>query len=461
MSDEGLDKLFQKGLSERNVAFNMESWRKMEQMLPAEAKPAGFKFGKVAAVIGVLLVTSASILIWDLANNSQTDIPSVSKGNILSNNTEISTTSNLNLDKGQINESEVDAVKKERKSAKINSNTANLTASTGEEKGLLNHDKSAPDHQISIKNPTASNNIEAIKRRKRNNARDTDINKVKTVESNYAVNTGSSNAFFKKNDGFNSLTISKEEALGFDELADESNVFVQIEGLDELQTFSTMEEEDHTMFAEIGNSKLPKLKRNEIGFIGGLNVSRELVESTSKGVAGCEFLGVTYKRYLNGGLSLTADLLYAPRNEVNSVKNYAKKVYGFGSVVEETKVSSERLIYMEMPIMLNYNLGNHNFMAGPSVSYLVTGKHQVSTTYTSQTESHTEGNTQWGHTDGYKRFDFALVGGYEYSIKPKLNVGLRLNYGLTDVTNNDYFGTDSFDNNVQLRVYLKYSPFNF
>mgnify|MGYP000359676832 CR=1 FL=1 len=111
--------------------------------------------------------------------------------------------------------------------------------------------------------------------------------------------------------------------------------------------------------------------------------------------------------------------------------------------------------------MMNYNVGNHNFMAGPSLSYLVTGLHKVSTEYVTQTETTIDDSMQWGHTNGFNNFDFALVAGYEYSIKPKLNIGMRLNYGLMDVTKNEYFGSDSFDNNVQFRVYLKYAPFQF
>jgi len=40
-------------------------------------------------------------------------------------------------------------------------------------------------------------------------------------------------------------------------------------------------------------------------------------------------------------------------------------------------------------------------------------------------------------------------------------LGVRLNYGLVDITDNNYFNDDSFDNNVQFRVYVTYSPFQF
>ena len=117
--------------------------------------------------------------------------------------------------------------------------------------------------------------------------------------------------------------------------------------------------------------------------------------------------------------------------------------------------------YLELPVLLNYSVANHNFMVGPSFSYLVSGLNKVSTTHESKTEVTTDESSVWGYTNGFKSYDVALVAGYEYSVKPKLNLGVRLNYGLIDVTDNDYFGNTSFDNNVQLRVYLKFSPFQF
>jgi hypothetical protein len=259
------------------------------------------------------------------------------------------------------------------------------------------------------------------------------------------------------------MKISSEKSISFNE-AKNTDTFAKLNGLDELKGFSMEMEDEHTMFAELGKSKLPKAKKNEFGIIGGVGFSGSLVNTNNEGV-NCvsEVLGLSYQHYFNGGFSLMSNLLYAPRNGVNAVKYYDKElVYGFGSVTKQTVRESSKLVYLELPIMINYNLGNHNFMFGPSVSYLVTGKHEFTTMYESQTNETTmESSSKWGYIDGFEDFDVAVVAGYEYGVKPNLNIGLRVNYGLTDITNNQYFGTDSFDNNVQFRLYLKYSPFNF
>jgi hypothetical protein len=119
-------------------------------------------------------------------------------------------------------------------------------------------------------------------------------------------------------------------------------------------------------------------------------------------------------------------------------------------------------VYLELPVMINFGMGNHNLMAGASFSYLVTGKHKVTTEYTSQSEGVTSDETmQWGNSSGFNSYDFSLAGGYEYNLNQNIDLGMRLNYGLLDVTNNAYFKSDSFDNNVQLRFYVKFSPFKF
>ena len=426
MSDESLDSLFKKGLSERNVAFNMESWRKMEQMLPAEPKPTGYKYGITAAVVGALFVLTASILVWSNLDELSSDP-----------NTPIAELSDVHEnDVTSENNEKENMVKKQESPELSNAITANANK-PAENKQAEKETKNVNNvsHTIMPSNVTAKN--VAFKKKTQTNT----------------------NAFFAQNDGFNSLRVNSEEAISSHELGHET-VFTTIDGLDELAT-NVLDEEEHTLFAEMGNAKLLNVEKNEFGFIGGISINPSLVQTGSSSISGCEFLGITYQRYLKGGLSLKADLLYAPRTEINSVKYYDQKTYGFGSIKEQTKVESQRLVFIELPVMLNYNMGNHNLMGGASMSYLVTGLHKVSTEYTSQTESSVEDKMEWGYTNGFNNVDFSLVAGYEYSIKSRWNIGMRVNYGLLDVTNNDYFQNDSFDNNMQLRVYLKYSPFRF
>ncbi len=448
MSDESLDNLFKKGLSGREVNFNMAAWRNMEQMLPPEPKAAAFEFGAVASIIGVLFVLTASVFVWNISDDS--DFAEYSKE---FNESSVGSSSDRNW-VNQESEVLLDA------NPAVNSTQGNVLGAKeiGAEKitQLVNKvetqiNSTPTDNVTSSQN--AANGIVAFK------ANTSSTSNSSTTTSSNSINTQS--AFFK---GSNSLASSKgNRAYEMEEeVSLRSNAFTEISGLNEFSSLTLLDEEDdNTLFANVSEGKLPTADKNTLGVIGGLNLNKSLTENPSGGIAGCEFFGITYERFLNGGLSIKSNLLYSARNEVNAIKLYDKKVYGFGSKTQQTKVESQRLAYLELPVMINYSLGNHNFMTGASLSYLISGLHEVSTEYTSPTETTYENDMQWGYTNGFKSYDVALVAGYEYNVNPKLNLGLRLNYGLLDVTDNTYFGVDSFDNNVQFRVYLTYSPFQF
>ena len=57
--------------------------------------------------------------------------------------------------------------------------------------------------------------------------------------------------------------------------------------------------------------------------------------------------------------------------------------------------------------------------------------------------------------------DVALSAGLAYEIIPQLELGTRLNYGLIDVTDNDYFQHNSNDNNMQWRFHIAYRFLKF
>lgn len=439
MSNESLDNLFKKGLSKRNVAFDMESWRKMEQMLPAEKKAAGFSYGTVLAVVGVIVILTSSVLLWN-TNSSRSELgePSFS---------ELSTKASLNV-ANDIAENTTSSEPATTDSEMIESNNLNAVVD--------NENLRTTQGSANLNDGDRESNTSIAANRKLSERES--LSKTNASKENRSPK----NAFFAQNDGFESLRVKDEtqEAISMEREDDHFVALSKISSLESMNSFS-LDQDEHTLFAEMGDAKLPRLKKNEFGIIGGLSINPSLVALGQNSISGCEVFGVTYQRYFKGGLSLNADLLYAPRNEVNAIKTFDRKIYGFGSISEQTKIESQRLVYLELPVMINFNAGNHNFMGGASISYLVTGQYKVSTEYTNATESIVEDEMKWGTTDGFNSHDFSVVAGYEYSIKPKWNVGMRLNYGLTDVTNNDYFGNDSFDNNVQFRVYLKYSPFQF
>lgn len=452
MSDDGLDNLFRKGLSERHVKFNMDSWRRMEEMLPPEPVAKNFRFGYATAVIGVLLIVSTSLFVWNSQNSPTFPIEI----------TPVEGVSKSNNDRNFFHElahKEQNAGKDLAGSGDLSSDPlANDNMAEKNNSAEISENNSQPENELLSNTQLSSGQMAALKRN------------LNTRKSASASNTNSFFAGTKTTTSgfFDNITHVSVERRNETQLTNEqvsfgNNAFTKISGLEELASIDMSKDmEAHTLVADVSNDGRPKVAKNIMGFIGGVNLNKSLMESPDKGMAGSEFFGIEYQRYLNGGFSLKTNLLYSARSGINSQKVYAKKQYDFGSSSTQTTVECQRMIYLELPVLVNYGVGNHSFMVGPSFSYLVTGLNKVTTTIESLTgEGSTEEKSEWGYTEGFKKYDFSIIAGYEYSIKPKLNVGARLNYGLLDITNNGYFGNDSFDNNVQFRVYLTYSPFQF
>lgn len=439
MNDESLDNLFKDGLSGRDVNFNMDSWRKMEEMLPPETKGGYFSKRTAAMVVGLLFIVSASVFVWSW-NTSGDDI-------LAENIVEVDQNTPTILD------SIVNVPGKEHS---VGALSADGDLGSGSEKGR--------EESLTQEGEMSQNNPLFVKT-EGNNADDgtlTDSFGKTNRSGNDKSSYNKRNKRNRKSRGLSAMDADDNVRLNEEKIAFSDNAFTKISGIGELSTMSLVaEEEDQTLFVDVSNGKLPSAERNAIGIIGGVSVNESLT-GTSNGISGSEFFGVSYERYLNGGFSLKSNLLYASRNQVNTMKTFDVKSYDFGSRTEQTSVSAQRLMYIELPVMVNYGFRNHNIMAGGSFSYLVGGLQNETTTYTSLTEdTRYEDSKKWGYAEGFKPYDIALVAGYEYNFNSRLNMGLRLNYGLLDITDDQYFGTKSFDNNVQFRVYLTYSPFHF
>lgn len=413
MNSEGLDKIFQEGLSERKVDFNMDAWHKMEKMLPPEQPTK--KVGWVRYALSVAGVAAAVVGGYFAFNQNASNEPSSVNQQIVA---PVSQTENA-----------------------TESNKANTTLAPK----VLGTEADV--------NPSANSQHEAI------------VTNVDEVTPSSATTTFVSNSGTENTNVVLSQPSADENAaskavkpIGF-----VKNAFTKITGIGELSEslLAAKMQDDNIIVADMGGKKRPKAQQNELGFIGGANFNASIGEG-STAFKPSEFLGLSYTRYIKGGLSVKANLLYSHRNNMNTSKIQSVKTYGFGSNIETTTLHTNSLYYIDMPIMLNYGIGNGNVMIGAQASYLVNGYHTLKTTNESISGEikETEEN-KFGYMEGYNRFDVGLVVGYEHSIAPRWNLGARFNYGLLDVTKNAYFQNTQMDRNKQFRLYVTYSPFKF
>lgn len=117
--------------------------------------------------------------------------------------------------------------------------------------------------------------------------------------------------------------------------------------------------------------------------------------------------------------------------------------YGFSELMSaqiELQYSAEggkaddlKADYIQMPIMLRFNLGDSfTIGAGPMVSLKT-----------------------WKNQDAFSTFAFSAIGGLEYMLTEELFIDARFSYGITNILDQDIDGLEAKNNNIQIGFGIK------
>jgi len=212
--------------------------------------------------------------------------------------------------------------------------------------------------------------------------------------------------------------------------------------------------------------EIPKRKRvikHALGVIGGVNLAQGYAGGDASGSSnGNLFGGISYNYYLAPKWVIHADLLYQSRKGVETSKVLAAKTYHFGSARDVLTMHNKTMNYIELPISIGYRFARDwQVTAGTSINYLLACDNEVVHEHHGTFDSWTRTENETSRPDGMQSIDVALSAGLAYEILPQLELGTRLNYGLIDVTDNEYYQQNTTDNNVQLRFHLAYRFLTF
>ena len=121
-----------------------------------------------------------------------------------------------------------------------------------------------------------------------------------------------------------------------------------------------------------------------------------------------------------------------------------------------TTVETHQLHYVSMPLHLGYRLAQrHQISFGLGMSYMITGINEIfqyKQTPTTNTLINRYDDT--GFVSGFKDFPFHSELGYAYKLGRNKSIRIVYQFGLTDITRNDYFSSTSFDRNSRLMIDL-------
>ncbi len=197
-----------------------------------------------------------------------------------------------------------------------------------------------------------------------------------------------------------------------------------------------------------------KYKHNWIfSLLGGVSDSRGFEGNTaSNSRIGFGYFGglkVAYK--IDKNWFVAAQPLIYSIGAINTSVQTEKMAYDFGGEADEFIVKNKALLFAELPVSIGYRVQRHQISLGAGLEYLVNVKSDVkefgTTNYTIN---------QWGYTDGFNRTGAIAMFNYSYNVFNEFWLSMMVQKGFTDMTQANYFTTNSKDKNLNLRIGIQY-----
>ncbi|MBL7932429.1 MAG: hypothetical protein JNL60_11030 [Bacteroidia bacterium] len=175
------------------------------------------------------------------------------------------------------------------------------------------------------------------------------------------------------------------------------------------------------------------------------------------------FGGLNYGRYITRKLSVSVGLqLYNVSNISKPFYEVSNKEYGFGSTSMYTVVTTNNMLFVGVPIKLNYAFNNRNTIAfGVNAGYLAGANSYVDTYYIRDNEKVYSGTTvnKKEIYEGTKSLNLILTAGYTMNLTNRIAVKGEYLYGLTDMFKNTATITSS-EKTSGIRVGIQYTLFD-
>ncbi|MFK7786690.1 MAG: hypothetical protein AB8B56_16345 [Crocinitomicaceae bacterium] len=451
-TDEEIDKLFKDGAGNQSFEYDASYFNEMEAALPVNGKGKDFLWMGTALVFIAVLTTGYFV---NNANNTSFNTTNDQLANL-----ELNTTDNTDTENNSIEISTEDQT--------VSNNGTELTDLNGELSTVENAASNSTSSALingNLKN-TASSNIESTSKGQQNgplnsmyNLATRNVSASRNQNVNQSTTVNSNGVQTQPNDQSEKSNLSKLrtdiEANGKKQFA-HAPITASLEVNDANQL-------DQGLNRNVAPSSMPPVlaelhPKSVLYFELNAGMSQSLItpsELMSKSFGG----GVGVETYL-GNFNLTTGLNFKAsyHDDLDLVRS--GKVYGFGSEEGANRYDIQRIYSIEMPIMLGYSHGQHNFNVGVRPS-LVVGTRTEYKAYENQTLLRTEirNGLIEAKVDGetypaLKRFGVKPTIGYAYRMK-QWTIGANLGVQLMQSVNEQVM--DGFNNQLPIdgQIYLR------
>lgn len=438
-------------LNSQQFEYDPKHWEAAEKMLPKKGI-FGFTFKTIWLTLPLLLV-SAGFNYWlspETITNSET--VALAQNNISTNSVE--------TQKGVADNSTANGSKKE--SSQDNAFN-NPTAITKNGKNTSNTEASNTSNKKSTSKSIATNNYRATEEYN-TPSKPKDAENEPTLNKPTTKNTDADNQSTIPEKTEETKQSNKPESTTSNK-PENNTTPIEDKADKPLQSDANLEKKkENKKEGNQNNAEEPKqiFLKNSVSVVVAANYSR-LIQPIGNSYISAPYFGIQYQRLLSTKWQLNTGIAYTIVQANALSKQYNKEQYSFGLTQEQINIATNRLHYLELPLIAKYKaLNNLSVVGGANLSYLLTTDNTIKTN-----SSTTLGGKTFGEEKGsqYRRginsFDVQMQFGLEYKLNTNLHLGILTNTGLTDVSKNNYYNTTVFNRNSRLQLYIKYDFIRF
>lgn len=445
-TDEEIDNLFRDGASNQSFEYDSSYFSEVEAALPVNGKGKDFLWMGTALVFIAVLTTGYFV---NNANDTSFNTTNDQLAKLELNTTENTNTTN---NSAAISVEDENASNNTAELTDLNNNLSNVEASATSTTLASNKSNSGN---------TASGNGELTSKEAQNGP----LNSMYNVATRN-VNTASNNA---KSNGNLTQPTGSSTNINLAQTQANAGVIGQKEGINRNAPITALlglngaDQLDQGLDRSIAPSSIPPVlgevrPKSALYFELNSGMSQSLItpsESVSKSFGG----GLGVETHL-GNFNLTTGLNFKASYHDDLFLSRKGKVYGFGSQEGVNTYDVQKIYSVEMPIMLGYNVGRHNFNFGVRPS-LVVGAQTKFQAFENETLLRTEqinglieeevnGETY----NALMRFGVKPTIGYAYRIN-KWTIGANVGVQLMRSVNEDMI--DGFNNQLPIdgQIYLR------
>ncbi len=203
----------------------------------------------------------------------------------------------------------------------------------------------------------------------------------------------------------------------------------------------------NVVFAEAGANYLAGWKNGDTRDANGFN----------------PIVGVGYLNFLTQSTALSFGIQYSTVGNLKSYSHTSKVTrMGLGEESAVTVITPVKMHYLAAPLKIHVALNAKSFIGlGYTLAYLLTVDNKVQTydQFTNYSDQPRTTTKTRGYSEGFSGFNSQLSAFYRRRIANNLYINGELIFGLTDIKDNKFFGSRTYERDLGVKLTLMYHLF--